>query len=804
MMRALILALLFWAMPACAVNYTDIWWNKSESGWGLTLAHQNNKIFGVWYVYDKFSRPLWVVMPDGAFSNSGRTFTGALYTTTGPSLSTTPFDPGQVAATQVGQAKIDFDADGVSATVAYNIGAVRVSKRVSRQSFGNAPANSPDDQSDLWWDPAESGWGLALTQHGDTVFAVWYTYGSDGKPLWVVMPDGRFSQPGRFAGKLYTTDGGSPVGTPFDPKSVQVHEVGSGTITIANGEGRFTGTVNGFDFSKRLTRQLFGAAKPANQKPVVTLTVVPDVSPPKAPATVKLKATATDPDGRIAKVEFFEACEKLAEDTATPFEKSVSGLAAGKHYFSALATDNLGASRLASAWIEVKSATVDPPKNNPPAVSLSAPVGGTTIFAGTTVALSANASDSDGTVTAVSFYAGANLIGQASAAPWSASWVATAGDNDLTAVATDDKGLAATSAPVSISVVGPPAPLDLATRDAARFLVQATFGPRSVAEILALRDRGYESWLTEQFSTQANLYVAYVNARKAAGEKPDEERAYEAVWQQWLFETGQLRARMSFALSEIFVISNIAPDLDTYAMASYMDMLNRNAFGNYRQLLEDVTLHPAMGYYLNMIGSKKANPAKGTHPNENYAREVMQLFSDRALQAQPRRHAHARRRRQPHSDLRPVRRRGHGGRFHRLELLRQRHEQSGTLRPGQGRLDRSAHPVGDAPRQPGEDVVRRDAAARGPERAPGHEAGARRDLQPSQRRALRRARADPALRHVQPEPGLHRPRGRDIQQQRPGRARRPQGRRCAQCCSTRRRATSPRRPRPAGASSASR
>jgi hypothetical protein len=84
---------------------------------------------------------------------------------------------------------------------------------------------------------------------------------------------------------------------------------------------------------------------------------------------------------------------------------------------------------------------------------------------------------------------------------------------------------------------------------------------------------------------------------------------------------------MSFALSEIFVISNIAPDLDTYAMASYMDMLNRNAFGNYRQLLEDVTLHPAMGYYLNMIGSKKANPAKGTHPNENYAREVMQLFS---------------------------------------------------------------------------------------------------------------------------------------------------------------------------------
>jgi uncharacterized protein (DUF1800 family) len=627
MMRALILALLFWAMPACAANYTDIWWNKSESGWGLTLAHQNNKIFGVWYVYDKFNQPLWVVMPDGAFSNAGRTFSGALYTTTGPSLSTTPFDPAQVAVTPVGQAKIDFDADGVSATVNYSIGTARVTKRVARQSFGNAPANSPDDQSDLWWDPAESGWGLALSQHGETVFGVWYTYGSDGKPLWVVMPDGRFSQPGRFAGKLYTTDGGAPVGMTFDPKSVQVHEVGSATITIANGEGRFTGTVNGFNFSKRITRQLFGAAKPANQKPTVTLSVVSAVSPPKAPATVTLKATATDPDGRIAKVEFFQACEKLAEDTATPYEKLVSGLPEGKHYFSALATDNLGATRLASAWIEVKSATVDPPKNKAPAVALTAPAGGTTIFAGATVALSANASDSDGTVAGVSFFAGANLIGQASAAPWSASWVATPGDFDITAVATDDKGLATTSAPVSISVVGPPPALDAGTRDAARFLVQATFGPRSIAEILAARDRGYEGWLADQFSTQANSHVAYVNARKAAGEKPYEERAYEAIWQQWLFESGQLRARMSFALSEIFVISDVAPDLDTYAMSSYMDMLNRNAFGNYRQLLEDVTLHPAMGHYLNMIGSKKANPANGTHPNQNYAREVMQLFS---------------------------------------------------------------------------------------------------------------------------------------------------------------------------------
>lgn len=75
------------------------------------------------------------------------------------------------------------------------------------------------------------------------------------------------------------------------------------------------------------------------------------------------------------------------------------------------------------------------------------------------------------------------------------------------------------------------------------------------------------------------------------------------------------------------VISNIAPDIRPYAMSSYLDLLNRNAFGNYRALLKEVTLHPAMGYYFNMIGSEKDDAVRGIYPNENYPREVLQLFS---------------------------------------------------------------------------------------------------------------------------------------------------------------------------------
>jgi uncharacterized protein (DUF1800 family) len=213
-------------------------------------------------------------------------------------------------------------------------------------------------------------------------------------------------------------------------------------------------------------------------------------------------------------------------------------------------------------------------------------------------------------------------------APWGVTWPGVAaGSYSLTAVATDNSGATTISSVVSIAVSGPAPVIDAGTRDAARFLTQATFGIQSVDQITALKSQGYDAWLEQQFAMQAGGHVDYVNARKAAGDTDAEERAYEAIWQQWLTEPGQLRARTSFALSEIFVISNIAPDLNTYAMASYMDMLNRNAFGNYRQLLEDVTLHPAMGYYLNMIQSKKEDPARGTHPNENYAREVNQLFS---------------------------------------------------------------------------------------------------------------------------------------------------------------------------------
>lgn len=165
-------------------------------------------------------------------------------------------------------------------------------------------------------------------------------------------------------------------------------------------------------------------------------------------------------------------------------------------------------------------------------------------------------------------------------------------------------------------------------KDAARLLMQATFGPSS-ADVTRARQLGLNGWLNEQFNKPLTYsHLQYMrDVKLLTGMEAQEQHAYEAIWQNYLFGADQLRARVAFALSEIIVISNIAPDQNPWALASWMDMLYRNAFGNYRTLLEDATLHPAMGYYLNMLGNDRENPAEGYRPNENYARELQQLFT---------------------------------------------------------------------------------------------------------------------------------------------------------------------------------
>lgn len=151
---------------------------------------------------------------------------------------------------------------------------------------------------------------------------------------------------------------------------------------------------------------------------------------------------------------------------------------------------------------------------------------------------------------------------------------------------------------------------------ASRLLTQGTFGP-TYATITTASAQTYAQWFTEQAAATPSLTLQLVRNVANAQWIP-------LWWRNAVQAPDQLRQRMAFALSEIFVIT--APD-DQAEVAAYYDVLVRNALGNYRTLLEAVTLSPAMGLFLNMFKNDKPDPATGRHADENYAREIMQLFS---------------------------------------------------------------------------------------------------------------------------------------------------------------------------------
>ena len=163
----------------------------------------------------------------------------------------------------------------------------------------------------------------------------------------------------------------------------------------------------------------------------------------------------------------------------------------------------------------------------------------------------------------------------------------------------------------------------------ARFLQQATFGS-SLADIKAVKSSGYSGWITKQFALPVTSHLPVVLASLKANptESPSGVLTFNTWWKESVTAPDQLRQRMAFALSEIMVVSEAGTLADTpLALSSYYDTLLKDAFGNFRTLLKDVTVHPAMGLYLDMRRNDKANPVLGTRPNENYAREIMQLFS---------------------------------------------------------------------------------------------------------------------------------------------------------------------------------
>ena len=206
----------------------------------------------------------------------------------------------------------------------------------------------------------------------------------------------------------------------------------------------------------------------------------------------------------------------------------------------------------------------------------------------------------------------------------------------LAACGGGEGGTAATpsaSAPVVV------APAAITPTQASRFLAQATMGAtRPMIE--AVVSRRYEGWIDDQFALPratshwdwlvANGYTAATNINIEAG--------FDAtMWRQLIVEPDQLRQRVGMALLDLLVvgIGGINLNWKQFATAAYVDVLLDNAFGNYRTILDAITTNAAMGSFLTFLGNRKANATTGAQPDENYARELMQLFTLGLYQLNP-------------------------------------------------------------------------------------------------------------------------------------------------------------------------
>lgn len=166
--------------------------------------------------------------------------------------------------------------------------------------------------------------------------------------------------------------------------------------------------------------------------------------------------------------------------------------------------------------------------------------------------------------------------------------------------------------------------------EASRFLMAASFGPKADS-IDELTQIGYSEWIEQQLELPirsiVDVSLPYMRA--------NEDHTYEGdlviaqFYENAILGEDQLRMRATYALSQIFVVSTEIGRVrkDGEGFARYVDILQEGAFGNFREVLEEVTYSPVMGAYLTYAGNRKADPERGTAPDENYAREIMQLFT---------------------------------------------------------------------------------------------------------------------------------------------------------------------------------
>ena len=250
------------AIVAGASNYSYTWWNPAEPGWGFNLQHQGQLLYGTWYTYAEDGRVMFltveaIAQPDGSFS-------GPIYRVAGTPFQLIDGSSAVTAVNAVGQASMRFAAAD-QLTLQYTVfGAAQTRSLVPFSFAPNPPVcfstldsrAGASNVSDLWWNPAEPGWGLTLAQQGEVIFALWYTYGEAGRDQWLSASALMRQADGSYRGALQRPVIGTPLAAIMGPAtSFPVPEVGSAELRFSDGQtGSFSYTLEGVSQSKPIRR----------------------------------------------------------------------------------------------------------------------------------------------------------------------------------------------------------------------------------------------------------------------------------------------------------------------------------------------------------------------------------------------------------------------------------------------------------------------------------------------------------------------------------------------------------------------
>lgn len=226
-------------------NYTDHWFNPPESGWGVQVTAEGEIQFVTWYTYGPDGAPLWATMVLTRVAQD--IFAGDIYLTTGTPLGQINGKPAMKTEDVIGRAVLLYFTYK-DAWLYYKVGEVEGTKPLTRLFYAEpatlcryttASRATAVNYQDMWWNPAESGWGINLTHQGDRIFATWFSYGDDGTPRWLFMIADRTAA-GVYGGEIYMT-----AGVPWDKidgtEALKGEaKIGTGTLTFSSGErGRF-------------------------------------------------------------------------------------------------------------------------------------------------------------------------------------------------------------------------------------------------------------------------------------------------------------------------------------------------------------------------------------------------------------------------------------------------------------------------------------------------------------------------------------------------------------------------------------